>query len=158
MPRAQVEQGIERSEYDRHSPQKLLSDYTHTQSSIYYTYLVCMCINCIAKLPYKWVMLVRHHFHIYFAQQFFFTLQRSSKYKTMSTQLSKEEITRMQKIHSDFISQTDADPALAQDLLDATEWDLQAALQAFQGLSETHTEQCKRCGWYCNLWVVICIH
>ena len=47
----------------------------------------------------------------------------------------------MRKIHSDFVNQTQADPALAQDLLDATNWDMKAALQAFKGLSVTHTEQ-----------------
>ena len=38
---------------------------------------------------------------------------------------------------SDFIGRTRADPALAQDLLDAAEWDLEAAIALFDGLKDT---------------------
>ncbi len=44
----------------------------------------------------------------------------------------------MDQILTDFVSQTKADPALAHDLLEATGWDLEAALSAFQGLHDTH--------------------
>ena len=60
----------------------------------------------------------------------------------MAQELSKEDIARMRQIHSDFVNQTEADPALAQDLLDATDWNMEAALQAYKGLSITYTEQC----------------
>lgn len=59
----------------------------------------------------------------------------------MSKNPSKDEIDRMRKMHSDFVAQTKADPALAQDLLDATEWNMEAALEAFKGLSVTFVEQ-----------------
>ena len=45
----------------------------------------------------------------------------------------------MDDILSDFISRTKADPALAHDLLDATDWNLEAALSAFEGLHDTHS-------------------
>lgn len=62
----------------------------------------------------------------------------------MSKKLSKEEINSMRKMHSDFVAKTNADPALAQDLLDATEWNMEAALEAFKGLNVTYVEQGKR--------------
>ena len=43
----------------------------------------------------------------------------------------------MDVILSDFLQRTNADPALAQDLLEATEWDLDAAVQAYEGLKDT---------------------
>ncbi len=55
----------------------------------------------------------------------------------MAMEPSKEDIARMQKIHSDFVTRTKADPALAQDLLDATNWNIEAALEAYKGLSIT---------------------
>ena len=61
----------------------------------------------------------------------------------MTKELSEEDIARMQKIHSDFVTQTKADPSLAQDLLDATDWNIAAALEAYKGLSVTYTEQSK---------------
>ena len=61
----------------------------------------------------------------------------------MSQQLSNEDVARMRKMHSDFVNQTNADPALAQDLLDATNWDMKAALEAYKGLSITYIEQRK---------------
>ena len=45
----------------------------------------------------------------------------------------------MDTILSDFIGRTNADPALAHDLLDATEWNLDAALAAYESLHDTHT-------------------
>ena len=36
-----------------------------------------------------------------------------------------------------FIERTRADPALARDLLDATEWNLEAAVSAYHGLYDT---------------------
>ena len=38
---------------------------------------------------------------------------------------------------TEFLQRTKADPSLAQDLLDATEWDLEAALAAYAGLNVT---------------------
>ena len=43
----------------------------------------------------------------------------------------------MDSILSDFIGRTQADPALAQDLLDAAEWNLEAALAIYDGLKDT---------------------
>lgn len=43
----------------------------------------------------------------------------------------------MDAILTDFIGQTQADPALAQDLLDASGWDIKAALAMFSGLKDT---------------------
>ena len=43
----------------------------------------------------------------------------------------------MDTILTDFISRTKADPALAHDLLDAADWNLEAALAIFDGLKET---------------------
>lgn len=45
----------------------------------------------------------------------------------------------MDTILSDFIGHTQADPALARDLLDAADWNLQAALAIFDGLKDTQT-------------------
>lgn len=45
-----------------------------------------------------------------------------------------------EKILSDFVSQTNADPSFAQDLLEATDWDILSALAAFEGLNVTHEE------------------
>lgn len=47
-------------------------------------------------------------------------------------------IHRMDDILSEFISHTNADPALAHDLLEATGWELEVALSAFEGLKDTH--------------------
>lgn len=44
----------------------------------------------------------------------------------------------MEAVLSDFVSRTNADPSFAQDLLEATGWDLNAALAAFDGLNVTH--------------------
>lgn len=38
---------------------------------------------------------------------------------------------------SEFIQRTKADPALAEDLLEATEWDLEAAMAAYASLNVT---------------------
>ena len=38
---------------------------------------------------------------------------------------------------TEFIQQTKADPSLAQDLLEATEWNLEAAIAAHKGLNVT---------------------
>lgn len=43
----------------------------------------------------------------------------------------------MDIILTNFISQTRADPALAQDLLEATNWDMDAAILAFESLQDT---------------------
>ena len=43
----------------------------------------------------------------------------------------------MDKILTDFIGRTQADPALAQDLLDAASWDIEAAVAIFDGLKDT---------------------
>ena len=43
----------------------------------------------------------------------------------------------MDSVLSDFIGRTHADPALAQDLLDAAEWNLEAAIALFDGLKDT---------------------
>ena len=44
----------------------------------------------------------------------------------------------MDSILTKFVSRTKADPALAHDLLEATGWELEAALTAYQGLHDTH--------------------
>ena len=49
-------------------------------------------------------------------------------------------ISSMKKTLRMFVKSTKADPHLAQDLLDATGWDLQAALTAYEGLNVTSTE------------------
>lgn len=43
----------------------------------------------------------------------------------------------MDSILSDFIGRTHADPALAQDLLDAADWNMESALAIFDGLKDT---------------------
>ena len=43
----------------------------------------------------------------------------------------------MDAVLTEFIHRTNADPALAQDLLEATEWDVDAAVQAYEGLKDT---------------------
>ena len=43
----------------------------------------------------------------------------------------------MDSILTEFIDRTRADPALAQDLLEATEWNLDAAIAAYDSLHET---------------------
>lgn len=50
---------------------------------------------------------------------------------------------------SEFVSSTGADPAIAQDILDTHEWDLQAALKAFsllktRGANEAESRQIAR--------------
>ena len=47
----------------------------------------------------------------------------------------------MDAILTEFIQRTKADPALAQDLLDATLWDLEAAIAAFEGFNITCESQ-----------------
>jgi hypothetical protein len=47
----------------------------------------------------------------------------------------------MDSILTEFIQRTKADPALAQDLLEATEWNLDMAVIAFESLQETKTEE-----------------
>lgn len=42
---------------------------------------------------------------------------------------------------SQFVEKTNADPSFAQDLLEATGWDLEAAVSAFNGLSVTSEPQ-----------------
>ena len=44
----------------------------------------------------------------------------------------------MEAILSDFISRTNTDPSFAQDLLEATGWNIESALAAFDGLNVTH--------------------
>lgn len=44
---------------------------------------------------------------------------------------------KMDAVLTDFIGQTQADPALARDLLDASGWDINAALAMFSGLKDT---------------------
>ena len=73
----------------------------------------------------------------------------------MSKKLSKEEVNKMRKMHSDFVAQTKADPALAQDLLDATDWNMQAALEAYKGLSVTYVEQGEHDKYtYMGVWLI----
>ena len=43
----------------------------------------------------------------------------------------------MDAILTDFIGRTQADPALAQDILDASGWDMDAALAVFDSLRDT---------------------
>lgn len=43
----------------------------------------------------------------------------------------------MDSVLSDFIGRTHADPALAQDLLDAADWNMESALALFDGLKDT---------------------
>ncbi len=43
----------------------------------------------------------------------------------------------MDSILTEFIQRSKADPALAQDLLEATEWNMEAALLAYESLQET---------------------
>ena len=43
----------------------------------------------------------------------------------------------MDSVLSDFIGRTHADPALAQDLLDAANWNIESALALFDGLKDT---------------------
>ena len=43
----------------------------------------------------------------------------------------------MDSILTEFITRTRADPALAQDLLEATEWNLDAAIAAYESLHDT---------------------
>lgn len=43
----------------------------------------------------------------------------------------------MDSILTEFIHRTKADPALAQDLLEATEWNLDMAVMAFDSIQET---------------------
>ena len=49
--------------------------------------------------------------------------------------------SRMDDILTQFIQRTKADPSLARDLLDATQWDLQAALAVYDGFSVTYEPQ-----------------
>lgn len=44
---------------------------------------------------------------------------------------------RMDKILTDFIEQTRAEPSLAHDLLEATEWNMDAALLAYESFKDT---------------------
>lgn len=43
-----------------------------------------------------------------------------------------------EKVLSDFISRTNTDPGFAQDLLEATGWNIEAATAAFNGLNVTN--------------------
>ena len=43
----------------------------------------------------------------------------------------------MDTVLSDFIDRTHADPALAQDLLDAAGWNIESAIALFDGLKDT---------------------
>ena len=45
------------------------------------------------------------------------------------------------EVLTDFIERTKVEPALANDLLEATGWDLEAALAAFEGLQDTRAVQ-----------------
>ena len=47
----------------------------------------------------------------------------------------------MDAILTEFIQRTKADPSLAQDLLEATQWDLEAAIAAFEGFNITYEPQ-----------------
>ena len=47
------------------------------------------------------------------------------------------QVMEMDAVLTEFIHRTNADPALAQDLLEATEWHLDAAVQAYEGLKDT---------------------
>ena len=49
----------------------------------------------------------------------------------------------MDSILSDFIDRTKADPALAQDLLDAADWNIESALALFDGLKDTRAVEPK---------------
>ena len=45
----------------------------------------------------------------------------------------------MDSVLTEFIQRTHADPALARDLLEATEWNVDAAEAAYHSLQDTHT-------------------
>ena len=45
----------------------------------------------------------------------------------------------MDSILTEFLQRTSADPALAQDLLEAVEWNLDAAVSAYSNLHDTKT-------------------
>ncbi len=47
----------------------------------------------------------------------------------------------MDQVLSDFIERTKAEPSLARDLLEATDWSLDSALLAYESLNETSAVQ-----------------
>lgn len=64
---------------------------------------------------------------------------------------------------SRLVSMTDADPSLAQDLLEATDWDLEAAVAAYKGLSVTtqphqFQEPGKTTPTLMSLYVCVCVY
>ncbi len=95
----------------------VFSNYTHTHTPVHNVHIIYVHVHTTYVMP---------------------TSLPSPPHPSPPPLSTPPPLPSMDQILTEFITRTKADPALAHDLLEATEWQLEAALEAYQGLHDTH--------------------